>query len=186
MALKIRLRRMGRKKAPHYRIVVAESSFPRDGRFVANVGHYNPRTEPMTLVVNRERALEWIAKGATPTDTVRSLFKRAGVYKPQPEALEVAADTVAGVASKAAGAVSRAAAKVKDAAEDALEAVADVAEDAVDAAKDAAETVVEAAKEVAEDVVERAKDVAEDVAERVAGEPDAAAGTEEAEPQPRA
>ncbi|MBA2670190.1 MAG: 30S ribosomal protein S16, partial [Gemmatimonadetes bacterium] len=71
MALKIRLRRMGRKKAPTYRLVVAESSMPRDGRFVANIGHYNPRTQPITLVVDRAQALQWMAKGAMPTDTAR-------------------------------------------------------------------------------------------------------------------
>ena len=79
MALKIRLRRMGRKKAPHYRIVVAESTMPRDGRFVATVGHYNPTTSPETLKVDREKANAWLDKGAVPTDTVRSLLRRAGV-----------------------------------------------------------------------------------------------------------
>lgn len=79
MPLKIILRRMGRKKAPHYRIVVAESTMPRDGRFVANVGHYNPTTNPATLVVDRDRALAWLAKGATPTETVQALFKKVGV-----------------------------------------------------------------------------------------------------------
>ena len=84
MALKIRLRRMGRKKAPTYRLVVAESSMPRDGRFVAAIGHYNPRTEPLTLVVDREKALFWIGQGAVPTDTAKSLMKRAGVFGPAP------------------------------------------------------------------------------------------------------
>ena len=93
MALKIRLRRMGRKKAPHYRIVVAESAMPRDGRFVAKVGHYNPTTQPATLVVDRDKALQWMAKGAMPTDTVQSLFRKAGVY-----ALELAVTIGATVA----------------------------------------------------------------------------------------
>lgn len=84
MALRIRLRRMGRKKAPHYRIVVAERSMPRDGRFVARLGHYNPRTDPATVVVDREETITWIARGATPTDTVRSLLKRAGVFSAEP------------------------------------------------------------------------------------------------------
>ena len=93
MALRIRLRRMGRKKAPSYRIVVAESSMPRDGRFVASIGHYNPRTEPITLKVDRERALYWLDKGAKPTDTARSLLKRAGVFGPAPAVTEEAAET---------------------------------------------------------------------------------------------
>lgn len=136
MSLRIRLRRMGRKKAPHYRIVVAESSSPRDGRFVATLGHYNPRTEPTTLVVNQAQAREWLGRGATPTDTVQSLLKRAGVFE-EPSALETATAAVAGAASRAVGAVggvvSRAAGAVADAARGAAEAVAEVAEDAREA-----------------------------------------------------
>ena len=90
MALKIRLRRMGRKKAPTYRIVVAETTMPRDGRFVASIGHYNPRTEPLTLQVDRDRALFWLDQGAIPTDTAKSLLKRAGVFGPAPTATEEA------------------------------------------------------------------------------------------------
>lgn len=124
MALKIRLRRMGRKKAPHYRIVVAESSMPRDGRFVATVGHYNPRTEPMTLVVDREKVLSWLAKGATPTDTVQSLIKRAGVFR-EPTAAEAVVQTVAKTAKKAAAAVASAAEAVVETVTDAAAAVAE-------------------------------------------------------------
>ena len=76
--LKIRLRRMGAKKAPFYRIVVADSRAPRDGAFVEELGYYNPLTDPGELVVNTEAAAEWIRKGAQPTDTVRALLKRAG------------------------------------------------------------------------------------------------------------
>ena len=94
MALKIRLRRMGRKKAPTYRIVVAESSSPRDGRFVANLGHYNPRTEPATLVVDRERSLQWLAKGAVATETVEALLRKAGVFGPAPTVTESVVEAV--------------------------------------------------------------------------------------------
>ncbi len=80
MATRIRLRRMGRKKQPHYRIVVAERSASRDGRFIETLGHYNPRSEPVTIQVDAERAKHWMSEGATVTDTVRSLFKRAGVF----------------------------------------------------------------------------------------------------------
>ena len=79
--LKIRLRRMGAKHQPSYRIVVAESSSPRDGRFVESVGFYNPKTQPMTLRINEERARHWLSVGAQPTDTVRSLFVRAGLVE---------------------------------------------------------------------------------------------------------
>ena len=77
--VKIRLRRMGAKKAPYYRIVVADSHFPRDGRFIEEIGTYNPLTEPSEIKVDAERALTWIKNGAQPTDTVKNLLKRAGV-----------------------------------------------------------------------------------------------------------
>ena len=77
--VKIRLRRAGAKKAPYYRIVVADSHFPRDGRFIEEIGTYNPLTEPSEIKVDSERALTWIKNGAQPTDTVRGLLKKAGV-----------------------------------------------------------------------------------------------------------
>ncbi len=79
MAVKIRLRRMGAKKAPFYRIVVADSRFPRDGRFIEEIGYYNPMKEPSEVKVDAEKAKAWIANGAQPTDTVKSLFKKHGV-----------------------------------------------------------------------------------------------------------
>ena len=77
--VKIRLRRMGAKKAPFYRIVVADSRYPRDGRFIEEIGTYNPLTDPASVNVNAERAQERIKKGAQPTDTVRGILKKAGV-----------------------------------------------------------------------------------------------------------
>ena len=77
--VKIRLRRMGAKKAPYYRIVVADSRSPRDGRCIEEIGAYNPLTEPATITVDSEKAKTWIANGAQPTDTVRGLLKKAGV-----------------------------------------------------------------------------------------------------------
>lgn len=79
--LKIRLRRMGAKHQPHYRIVVADARSPRDGRFVESIGFYNPKTQPLTLNVDHERAKHWLAVGAQPTETVRSLLKRAAVIE---------------------------------------------------------------------------------------------------------
>jgi len=79
--LKIRLRRMGAKHQPSYRIVVAESKSPRDGRFVESIGIYNPKTQPMTLRINEERAKHWLSVGAQPTDTVRALLVRTGVLE---------------------------------------------------------------------------------------------------------
>ena len=77
--VKIRLRRMGAKKAPYYRIVVADSRFPRDGRFIEEIGTYNPLTEPATVTVDGEKVKTWMKNGAQPTDTVRGLLKKAGV-----------------------------------------------------------------------------------------------------------
>lgn len=79
MAVKIRLRRMGAKKAPVYRIVVADSRFPRDGRFIEEIGFYNPLQDPVELRVDAEKAQKWIANGAQPTDTVKALLKKAGI-----------------------------------------------------------------------------------------------------------
>ena len=77
MAVKIRLRRVGAKKAPFYRVVVADSRFPRDGRFIEEIGTYDPLSETNSLRVDTERANYWIANGAQPTDTVRALLKKA-------------------------------------------------------------------------------------------------------------
>ena len=79
MAVKIRLRRMGAKKAPHYRIVVADSRYPRDGRFIEEIGFYNPMTNPADVKIDAEKAKKWISNGAQPTDTVRDLLKKSGV-----------------------------------------------------------------------------------------------------------
>lgn len=79
MATRIRLRRVGRKGQSYFRIVIADSKSPRDGRFVAAIGHYNPRAKPAVIDVNAEEARAWLEKGAMPTDTVRSLLKKAGV-----------------------------------------------------------------------------------------------------------
>ena len=76
MAVKIRLRRMGAKKAPYYRIVVADSRYPRAGRFIEEIGFYNPMVEPAEVKVDAEKAKKWIANGAQPTDTVKALFKK--------------------------------------------------------------------------------------------------------------
>lgn len=79
MAVKIRLRRMGAKKAPFYRIVVADSRYPRDGRFIEEIGTYNPVVNPVEVKVDAEKAKQWIANGAQPTDTVKALLKKNGV-----------------------------------------------------------------------------------------------------------
>ena len=77
--VKIRLRRMGAKKNPFYRIIVADSRYPRDGRFIEEIGFYDPMQEPSVIKVYPDKAKEWMSKGAQPTDTVKSLFKKHGV-----------------------------------------------------------------------------------------------------------
>ena len=81
MAVKIRLRRMGAKKAPFYRIVVADSRYPRDGRFIEELGYYDPTKEPNVVKVDGEKALKWMQNGAQPTDTVKKILKQEGVIK---------------------------------------------------------------------------------------------------------
>lgn len=79
MAVRIRLTRVGATKQPTYRLVVADSRSARDGRSIETIGHYNPRTDPIELVVDEAKAKDWLSKGAQPSDTVRRLFKQAGV-----------------------------------------------------------------------------------------------------------
>ena len=81
MAVKIRLRRMGAKKAPFYRVVVADSRAPRNGRFIEEIGYYNPTVKPVEVKFNEEKATEWLKKGAQPTDVVKRLFDNAGLNK---------------------------------------------------------------------------------------------------------
>ncbi|MBP3705997.1 MAG: 30S ribosomal protein S16 [Clostridia bacterium] len=79
MAVKIRLRRLGAKRAPFYRVVVADSRFPRDGRFIEEIGYYDPTKDPAEVKIDTDKAKQWIANGAQPTDTVKALLKKNGV-----------------------------------------------------------------------------------------------------------
>ena len=80
MAVKIRLSRQGKKKAPFYRLVVADSRSPRDGKFIELIGTYNPMTDPASVTINEERALYWLKEGALPSDTARGLLKKQGIW----------------------------------------------------------------------------------------------------------
>lgn len=79
MAVKLRLRRLGRKKKPFYRVIAADSRAPRDGRFIEEIGYYNPLTDPMTIEMKEDRALYWLSQGATPTVTVKNLLRKKGI-----------------------------------------------------------------------------------------------------------
>ncbi len=81
MAVKIRLKRVGKKKQPYYRVVVADARFPRDGRFIEEIGTYNPHTDPSTFKVDGDKVKDWISKGAQPTDTVKKLLKYNGILE---------------------------------------------------------------------------------------------------------
>ncbi len=79
--VKIRLRRMGAHKAPFYRVIVADSRSPRDGRFIEEIGYYDPMTEPKTIKIDAEKANKWLSTGAQPTETVKALFKKSGIIE---------------------------------------------------------------------------------------------------------
>ena len=79
MAVKMRQRRLGAKKAPFYRVVVADGRFPRDGRFIEEIGYYNPMTNPAEIKIDAEKAKKWLGNGAQPTDTVKALLKKSGI-----------------------------------------------------------------------------------------------------------
>ena len=81
MAVKIRLKRIGKKKVPFYRIIVSDSKFPVQGKFIVEIGTYDPNTDPSTVKVNEELAKKWIANGAQPTESVAKLFRQAGISK---------------------------------------------------------------------------------------------------------
>jgi len=81
MAVKLRLKRMGSKKRPFYRFVAADSRFPRDGRFIEEVGYYNPVSTPAEIKIDREKAIKWLNNGAIPTDTVRNILSKEGIMK---------------------------------------------------------------------------------------------------------
>ncbi|MDD2443129.1 MAG: 30S ribosomal protein S16 [Desulfotomaculaceae bacterium] len=89
MAVRIRLRRMGAKKAPFYRIVVADSRSPRDGRFIEEIGYYDPLKDPVVIKIDEEKAIDWMKKGARLSDTARALFYKAGVLKKAPAEVNV-------------------------------------------------------------------------------------------------
>lgn len=173
MALKIRLRRMGRRNAPTYRVVVAESSMPRDGRIVENIGHYNPRTEPITLEINRSRALYWLESGATPTETTHALFRKAGIYRPEEES------RVAAAATAVADGAKKAAKKVKEAATKAAARAEDVVEDAVEAVKERREK--KKAEEAEAKAAEADTPAAEEEEKPAEAKADAESGEDEAE-----
>lgn len=163
--LKIRLRRVGAKKQPSYRIVIADARAARDGAFVEQVGHYDPKTDPPTIVLDRERADEWIGKGAQPTDSVVRLFK---TYESQQNSAGQAPEPEPAKATKKATKKSaKAVAKAEEAAEEtASEEEATAAEGAAEATAEPEEAAAAGEEEVAgEPVAEAEEPAAEKAAE---------------------
>ena len=102
MSVKIRLRRVGAKKQPSYRVVVADSRAPRDGRFIDVIGFYNPRTKPTTITINEDKARKWLGQGALPTESVASLLYRAGIVDMRSARYRKEGDVMPGTAAATA------------------------------------------------------------------------------------
>ncbi len=167
--LRIRLTRKGKKRQPTYRVVVADVDAPRDGRYVEQIGFYDPMVNPINYSLKESRALYWLSVGAQPSDAVRRLLDKQGTLErlkrhragesiealaAEFDGVEIAEPAVEEVAGEAVEAV-------EEAAEDAVEEVAEVAEEAVEAVEDAADAVEEVAEEAAEVVADAADDADE-------------------------
>ncbi len=196
MAVKIRLTRKGKKKQPSYRVVVADSRAPRDGRYIEQIGRYDPRQEPSVVIIDNDRADYWLSVGAQPSDAVRKLLEISGALaartKRDPKVhivgeeaqLQSAAEEVeAAVAVEAAAEEVEAAVAVEAAAEVAAEEeslIEEIAEEAAEAAEEIAEKVeeiteeaeeiTEDAAEAAEEIADKAGDIVEEAVEKAAGE----------------
>jgi len=180
MSVKIRLKRMGRKKAPHYRVVVTDTRSPRDGRFVETLGYYKPLSDPARLVLDVERVDYWIGEGAQPSSTVKSLIGRARAGGDETVAVgEVDAEQRKQEAKEALAAKRAAEAEAKAAQEAAAaEAEAAAKAEAEAAAKAEAEAAEKAAEPEAEEAPEDGDEAAESEAEEPAAEAEEAAADE--------
>ena len=177
MPVKIRLTRVGKKKQPSYRVVVMDSRKPRDGKYIEQIGRYDPRQEPSLIEINNERALDWLHKGAQPTDRARKLLEITGAWAQfrvdkgeihtvgehaptaYPEKAEEAAEEVAGDQLPVPGSEEEAAEEVVS------DPVGDSEEEAAEQAENAVEAISEGSPKEAEDTAETSADNAADVAE---------------------
>ncbi len=184
--VKIRLRRVGAKKQPSYRIVVADSRSPRDGRFIENIGHYNPRTDPPTVVIKQDRAIYWLSVGAQPSDAVARFFRKLElpdkvkqvhkgskiedlVSEPEAAAPPVKAkaktEAKAEPKTKTEAKAAEAAEKLEEAKEVSTEAPAELAMEAEEAVTEVIEEVSEEAAEAADEAADEATETAEETVE---------------------
>lgn len=166
--VRIRLTRKGKKRFPMYRVVVADIKFKRDGRFIENIGHYNPHSDPPSVTIKEDRALHWLSVGAQPSDAVRQMLEKQGTYDRLKrlhagEELEALVAEYSGVSLEEA--VEEAAEEVEEAVEEAAEAVEEAAEEVAEAAEEAVEEAAEAVEEAAEEVAETVEEAVEDAAD---------------------
>jgi small subunit ribosomal protein S16 len=163
MAVKIRLTRKGKKKQPTYRVVVADSRAPRDGRYIEQIGRYDPRQEPSVVVIDNDRAAYWLSQGAQPSDAVRKLLEISGAIDARPVKIK---DPKVHLVDEAA--------QAEDAQDDAeIEAAAAaVAETVADEATDDDESFFDKVKDAVEDAAEAVSDFVEDTVEKITGDDD--------------
>jgi small subunit ribosomal protein S16 len=175
VAVKIRLKRLGKIRSPHYRIVVADSRTKRDGRSIEEIGKYHPTENPSLIEINSDRAQYWLSVGAQPSEQVLALLKLSGDWgkfkgdKNAKNMIQTKESKVEFKEDTAKKSVIRP--RVEKKVEEVVEAVAAVADDAVEAVSEAIEDVVENVAEVVADAAEAVAEAAEDVAEAVADEP---------------
>ncbi|MEN9739926.1 MAG: hypothetical protein RLZ72_192 [Actinomycetota bacterium] len=175
MAVKIRLKRLGKIRSPHYRIVVADSRTKRDGRSIEEIGKYHPTENPSLIEINSDRAQYWLSVGAQPSEQVLALLKLSGDWgkfkgdKNAKNMIQTKESKVEFKEDTSKKSVIRP--RVEKKVEEVVEAVAAVADDAVEAVSEAIEDVVENVAEVVADAAEAVAEAAEDVAEAVADEP---------------
>jgi len=176
MAVKIRLTRKGKKKQPSYRVVVADSRAPRDGRYIEQIGRYDPKQEPSVVIIDNDRANYWLSVGAQPSDAVRKLLEISGALaartKRDPNVHVVGEEAqLHSAAEEAEAAVAaEAAAEVAAEEESLIEEIVEEAEEAAEEITEKAEEIVEEAAEAVEEIADKAGDTAEEAIEKAAGE----------------
>jgi small subunit ribosomal protein S16 len=193
MAVRIRLTRKGKKKQPTYRVIVADGRSPRDGRYIEQIGRYDPRQEPSIVEIDNDRAEYWLSVGAQPSDAVRKLLEISGVLEARPvkvknakvHVVDEAAQAEDAAVTEAAEAVTTADETVDELADEAAEEPADeVVAEATDAAEESADdgdddSLLDKAKDAVAAATEKVAEVVEDVVEKVTGDDDETESEEE-------
>jgi small subunit ribosomal protein S16 len=194
MAVRIRLTRKGKKKQPTYRVIVADGRSPRDGRYIEQIGRYDPRQEPSIVEIDNDRAAYWLSVGAQPSDAVRKLLEISGALEARPVKIKAAkvhvVDEAAQVedaeddeavieAAEASEAAATDDAAVDEAADEVVAEATDAAEEATEDDDGGDESLLDKAKDAVVAVAEKVTDVVEDVVEKVTGDDDEAESEEE-------